>query len=148
MSDGPDPIDEWAERLRSEVVTPVADEAVSGIAAAAAATTAAGVAGAGAAAAVAAHTAAKVAAAVVLSAVLAGGAAAATGILPDPIQSWIADVVEHVGIHLPRPDLGRLPDVPIPTVPDVGGTVSSVTSLVPDVTLPPLPLPTEPPAGG
>ena len=32
-----------------------------------------------------------------------GAGAAATGTLPDPVQSFVAETVEHVGIHIPNP---------------------------------------------
>jgi hypothetical protein len=46
---------------------------------------------------------AKVAAAVVLAVSVGGGAAAVTGNLPDPAQTWIADVADRIGVDLPRP---------------------------------------------
>ena len=46
--------------------------------------------------------------------VIGTGVAAVTGTLPDPVQSWIADVVEEIGITLPTPD------EPTPTIPADG----------------------------
>jgi len=77
--------------------------------------------------------AAKVIAAVAITATLATGAAAATGILPDPIQSWVADLVDGIGIHLPRPE-DVIPTLPT-TVPDLG-TLPLPSVTVPVVTLP------------
>ncbi len=56
---------------------------------------------------------AKLAAAAGAAAVLTSGAVAATGTLPDPAQTFVADVAETVSIELPRPD-GPPPGVPGP----------------------------------
>jgi hypothetical protein len=51
-------------------------------------------------------------------AVTAGtGVGAVTGTLPDPVQSWIAGVVEEIGISLPTPDAPTLPTIPGDEVP-------------------------------
>jgi len=82
---------------------------------------------------VAGHVAAKVIAAVAITATLATGVAAATGILPDPIQSRVADLVDGIGIHLPRPE-DVIPTLPT-TVPDLD-TLPLPGVTVPVVTLP------------
>jgi hypothetical protein len=94
---------------------------------AAAAAGAARVAGISTTAVVAGHVAAKVVGAVMLAATIAGVAAAVTGVLPDPIQSWVADLVDGIGIHLPRPD-----EI-VPSIP--------TTLPVPDVSLPGISVP-------
>jgi hypothetical protein len=48
--------------------------------------------------------------------VVGTGVAAVTGTLPDPVQSWIADVVEEIGISLPTPD-EPAPTIPVDRVP-------------------------------
>jgi len=48
--------------------------------------------------------------------VVGTGVAAVTGTLPDPVQSWIADVVEEIGISLPTPD-EPTPTIPVDRVP-------------------------------
>jgi hypothetical protein len=55
---------------------------------------------------------------VITLAVMVGtGVAAVTGTLPDPVQSWIAGVVEEIGISLPTPDEPTLLTIPIDKVP-------------------------------
>jgi hypothetical protein len=102
-------------------------------------------------------TAAKVSVATVAVAVGAG-IAAVSGTLPEPLQTWVADVVETIGIDLPSPadpalptvpieeisipdaPVGELPDAPLDQLPDVtfpDPTTPDVT--VPDVTIPTLP---------
>lgn len=125
----PEPLRSWSADLTTEVVTPFEPPRAAGIAAAAAA--AATTSGVGAGAVVAGGVAAKVIAVVALTATLATGVAAATGILPDPIQSWVADLVDGIGIHLPRPD-GATPTIPttipgLDTLPRPGLTVPVVT---------------------
>lgn len=127
----PDSLRTWSADLVAEVVTPLESPQATRIAAAAAA--AVTTAGIGAGAVVAGHVAAKVIAAVAITATLATGVAAATGILPDPIQSWVADLVDGIGIHLPRPE-DVIPTLPT-TVPDLG-TLPLPSVTVPVVTLP------------
>ena len=59
---------------------------------------------------------------------LAAGGAAATGILPDPIQSTVADGVAHLGIEIPHPDheIGTTTSVAPEVI--VTTTTSSITS--------------------
>jgi hypothetical protein len=135
----PDPIDAWSRDLAREVVTPLAADHAAAIAVA---VSIGGVAATGGAAgpavtAVASHTAAKVVAAIALTTVIGGGIAAVTGNLPDPIQSWVADVADTIGIDLPRPE-DALPSGIPPTIPSEV-TVPPVT--LPDVTLPDVTLP-------
>ena len=127
----PDSLRTWSADLVAEVVTPLESPQATRIAAAAAA--ALTTAGIGAGAVVAGHVAAKVIAAVAITATLATGVAAAAGILPDPIQSWVADLVDGIGIHLPRPE-DVIPTLPT-TVPDLG-TLPLPGVTVPVVTLP------------
>ena len=127
----PDSLRTWSADLVAEVVTPLESPQATRIAAAAAA--AVTTAGLGAGAVVAGHVAAKVIAAVAITATLATGVAAATGILPDPIQSWVADLVDGIGIPLPRPE-DVIPTLPT-TVPDLG-TLPLPGVTVPVVTLP------------
>ena len=127
----PDSLRTWSADLVAEVVTPLESPQATRIAAAAAA--AVTTAGIGAGAVVAGHVAAKVIAAVAITATLATGVAAATGILPDPIQSWVADLVDGIGIHLLRPE-DVIPTLPT-TVPDLG-TLPLPSVTVPVVTLP------------
>lgn len=127
----PDSLQTWSADLVAEVVTPLESPQAARIAAAAAA--AVTTAGIGAGAVVAGHVAAKVIAAVAITATLATGVAAATGILPDPIQSWVADLVDGIGHHLPRPE-DVIPTLPT-TVPDLG-TLPLPSVTVPVVTLP------------
>ncbi|MEX2549731.1 MAG: hypothetical protein WD638_05865 [Nitriliruptoraceae bacterium] len=47
---------------------------------------------------------AKIAAAVGAAAVVTTGGMAATGTLPDPAQTMVADVAERISVELPRPD--------------------------------------------
>ena len=160
MADRPprDPLDRWEEDLRSSVISPLADahvvETARAAAGAAAALTAASGVTTAATAAVATHAASKFVAATLLATALAGGAAAATGSLPDPIQSWIAGVADHVGINLPRPEL-EVPDVDVtvtvPTLPNIG----TPPTTLPGVTVPGIPppgvdltIPTVPGLGG
>lgn len=131
----------FAAALVADVVGPIRVAEASAIAASSAAAAestaaaAAGTAATGGAAAAGMATLAKVAAAVTLAAVLGGGAAAITGILPDPLQSWVADAVSRVGITLPDPDG---PEVTVPTVPDLPAiTVPEPPDLdTPGLTLP------------
>ena len=96
---------------------------------------------AAAAGAAAAHTVTKVIAAVALITTIGGGIAAVTGSLPDPIQSWFADLVDGIGIELPRPP-ADLPDVSVtlpadvtlPTLPQVTGTPDHPSIASPAVT--------------
>lgn len=115
---------DWRRQLASEVVTPFEARRAAGIAAAAA--TAAS--GAAVATTVTAITVAKVAAAVTVTITVAGLVAAAAGILPDPIQTWVADLVDGIGVSLPRPD----------------ELIQNVPTTIPDVTLPTVTLPTVP----
>jgi hypothetical protein len=78
--------------------------AVLTVAGATAATLAAGGAGAAAASSGGLLLGAKLAAAVGAAAVVTSGGLAATGTLPDPAQTFVADVAETVSIELPRPD--------------------------------------------
>ncbi len=132
----PDPIDSWSQHLTREVVAPLAADRTAAIAAAALSSgaVAAGAGGATvAAAAAASHTVAKVVVAVALATAIGGGIAAVTGTLPDPIQSWIADLADAIGIDLPHPE-DLLPGLPttVPDLPEI--TVPQVT--LPEVTLP------------
>jgi len=52
-----------------------------------------------------------------LAVMVGTGVAAVTGTLPDPVQSWIAGVVEEIGISLPTPDEPTLLTIPIDKVP-------------------------------
>lgn len=123
-----DPIAAWSRDLTGEVVAPLPEAATGAITAAAVASVgAAG--GAAAAAAVVTHTAAKVIASVALVAVVGGGVAAVTGNLPDPIQTFVADLLDGVGIDLPRP-IPVLPSTTVPSLPSVELTVPVVTSPV------------------
>ena len=117
QAEGDAVVEAWEEDLRAALVTP--PDHVRDIAAAAAAAVPAGAAtgavttamSAGAAAGL--SVGAKIAAAAAL--VVALGGAAAAGVLPDPVQRWLADLVDGVGIELPRPpsiDPGD-PDLPI-----------------------------------
>ncbi len=117
---------EWERRLTAEVVTPLEAGRAASIATAAAA--AAGAGGIAAAATLTAATATKVTAAVLVTVTVGGAIAAAAGILPDPIQSWVADLVDGIGISLPRPD-EVVTTVPVPVI------------TVPEITLPSVPLP-------
>ena len=117
---------DWRRQLAAEVVTPLEPGRAAGIAAAAA--TAAS--GAAVATGVTAVAVAKVAAAVAATITAATLIAAAAGILPDPIQNWVADMVDGIGISLPRPD--ELISTTVPTLPTV--TVPEIT--LPVVTLP------------
>lgn len=118
-----DPIAAWSRDLAGETVAPLAAAETGAIAAAAVASLgAAG--GAVAAGAVATHTLAKVIAAATLVTTIGGGVAAVTGNLPDPIQSFVADLVDGIGIDLPRPVVD-LPDVTVPSLP-----------ALPEITLP------------
>lgn len=130
-----DPFEQWADEVAGDLVQPLDPDQVQAIArAAASATAATSVAAAGALGAAATGGAAgvsvtaKVVAAVALTVSLGAGAAV-LGVLPDPIQSWVADLADGIGIDLPRPDDAI--DLPGVTVPDV--TVPAVT--VPDVTV-------------
>jgi hypothetical protein len=129
----PDPLQTWSADLVAEVVTPLESPQAAGIAAAAAAAAAATTAGIGAGAVVAGGVAAKVIAAVVITATLATGIAAATGTLPDPLQSWVADLVDGIGIQLPRPE-DVIPTIST-TIPDLD-TLPPPGITVPVVTLP------------
>lgn len=125
----PDPLQAWSADLVAEVVTPLEPSRTAALAAAA--TAAVTTAGVGAGTVVAGHMTAKVIAAVVITATLATGIAAATGVLPDPVQSWIADLVDGIGIHLPRPE-DVIPIVPttlpaLDTTPLPGITVPAAT---------------------
>ena len=119
--------EDWRRQLAGEVVTPLEPGRAAAVAAAAA--TAAGGAAA-VATGVTAVVVAKVAAAVAVTVTAASLIAAAAGILPDPMQTWVADLVDGIGINLPRPD-ELIPDLPT-TIPDV---------TLPTVTLPTVPLP-------
>jgi RNA polymerase sigma-70 factor, ECF subfamily len=102
----------WAAALVADLVGPIDAARASVVAGAASSAVGTGAATAGAAAAgaaVGASTAAKVAAAVVLAVSVGGGTAAVTGNLPDPAQTWIADVAGWVGVDLPRPAATTLP---------------------------------------
>ena len=74
---------------------------------------------------------AKIAATALAAALTAGGAAAATGNLPDAMQSFAADAAAHIGIELPRPtvqsDLGV--DLGSNGAIDVGGAGSLSAAL-------------------
>ena len=107
----------WEKDLRDGLVTASAPDHVRQVAAAAAAAVPAGAIATGAAAA---GTVVGVASsgmslgakvALVGALVAALGGAAAAGVLPDPIQRWIADVVDDIGIEIPRPP-SILPDAP------------------------------------
>ena len=117
-------IETWATDLKAEVVAPIEASRAAAIAAGSAAAVGVGTAASG----LAAATALKVAA-IATAAVLVGGAiGAVAGVLPDAIQSWVADLVDGLGISLPRPE-DVLPTVPttLPGPPDL---------TVPDVTVP------------
>ncbi len=114
----------WVDDLAAEVVTPLE----TGRAAAIAATALGASAGGAGAAVVATHVVAKVIAATALTLTVGGAAAAVAGILPDPIQSFVADLVDGIGIDLPRPDQ---------VLPDISTTIPAVT--IPEI--PELPLP-------
>ncbi|MCB2223221.1 MAG: hypothetical protein KQH83_03510 [Actinobacteria bacterium] len=142
----------WAQDLEAELVTDLTESDVASLAAAASAVTAAGAAaataaGAGAAAATAGISVGKAVAAVALAATIATGIGAAAGVLPDPIQTWIADLAGKVGVDLPRPrevveivpppevtlpELpGGSPDLPnLPSLPEPGGLQTPLT--IPD----------------
>jgi len=136
----------WSADLEAEVVEELSTETIAATAQSAAAATAVttaaagaatGAAGAGGAAAAgtgAGLTLAKAAGAIALATAVGGGAAAVTGNLPDPIQDFVADVADRVGIDLPRSTddvLEELPDV----VPDIDLTPSSLPE-APAVTVP------------
>lgn len=126
----PEPLASWSQDLAGEVITPLAPEGSRTIAAHAAAMAASG--SAAGAVAVGAHLVVKLFAAAALTAVVGGGLAAATGVLPDPIQRWVADLVDGVGIHLPRPEPSEV------TIPDV----TTPEMNLPDVTVPGVTIPT------
>jgi len=113
-----DPISQWAEDLRTEVIGALSPESVGAIVGmvvvGAVSTTLAVVATASAAqggvtmtttiaASAASNTALKVAAIGLCASLAAGGTAAVTGNLPDGAQTRAADVAAHIGIDLPRP---------------------------------------------
>lgn len=133
-----DPLEAWAEDLRAASIPALSPERVVSVAEAATSAVAGGVVAAGTAAVAVAATpvTAKVVTATVLAAVLAAGTAAATGVLPGPIQRWVADIADRVGIHLPTPG-DESPELPGVTIPGI--TVPGVT--VPDTTLPTVDLP-------
>lgn len=88
-----------------------------------------------------------------LALVAGTGVAAVTGALPDPVQTWIAGVVEEIGIDLPTPDEPTIPEVPVDQIPlpDLPLDVDDIPipdlpsddadASVPDVTLPTVTLP-------
>ncbi len=129
----------WSRDLAGEVVAPLAAAETGTITAAAVASV--GVAGgAVVAATVATHTVAKVIAAAALVTTIGGGVAAVTGTLPDPIQSFVADLVDGLGIDLPRPVVD-LPEVTIPTLPS-SPEITLPTVTLPTVTSPEVTIPT------
>lgn len=158
-----DPVDEWSEELRATVVERFSDDQVAQIVDAASEAAASGVGAGGAAAAgtaasgaatagatgVSVATVAKIGAGILATALAGGAIAGITGNLPDPIQSWLSDVADGIGIDLPHPDdpvdLPDLdaPSVTVPTLPGEivpgapGVTVPEVpTVTVPEVTVP------------
>ena len=96
---------------------------------------------------------------VVALAVTAGtGVAAVTGTLPDPVQSWIAGVVEEIGISLPTPDEPTFPKIPGDLVPLPDLPLDGDPILIPDLPIEetpgsklpfdaPIPVPDLPPGG-
>ena len=124
----------WAAALAADLLGPLPAARASALAQAAAGTAASIAPGAVTAGAVAGlPVAAKVGAAVLAAALVGGGVAAVTGNLPDPVQTWVADLAERIGISLPHPDGGLVPplDVVVPDVP-----LDSFDLEVPQVTLP------------
>ncbi len=129
-----DPIGLWSQNLADQVITPLAPDRMTAIAAAAVSAGAVAAVGGVAVAAAGTHLIAKVIAIATLVTTIGGGVAAVTGSLPDPIQTWVADLGDSIGIDLPRPEI----EIPVlPTVP--------TTLPLPNVTVPTLPtLPTVP----
>jgi hypothetical protein len=95
---------------------------------------------------------------ITLAVTVGTGMGAVTGKLPDPIQSWIAGVVEEIGIGLPTPDDPALPtipgdEVPVPDLPLDGDPIPIPDLPIdekPGLELPfeaPMPVPDLPPGG-
>lgn len=137
MTQEHDPVAAWADDLSREVVTPIAADDAAALAGAALAgmSASAGVV----ATAVTGHIVAKVIGGLALAGAMAGGIAAATGSLPDPVQTWIADLVDGIGIELPRPaDLIPTlpPDLPGEPIPGMTTPELTIPDLPPIVTIP------------
>jgi hypothetical protein len=66
--------------------------------------------------------------------VVGTGVAAVTGTLPDPVQSWIADVMEEIGISLPTPDEST-PTIPVDRIPLPGLPLDGTQFPIPELPL-------------